>query len=139
MSPVTVLVAVVHGLGGKLVSTISIGSVGYTGSAGLKVPVRVRIGLPSMKRPLTVAVEVWPVSQVALRVPLIVLIRHGFGGKVVIVGRSRVNVPAPGLPGRHRLHVAVPVALADGGRQTGLTRGAHVHGPVIDHCRTRDG
>src|SRR5215472_4456294 len=118
MSPVTVLIAAVHGLGGKLVSTMSTGSVGQIGSVGEKVPVRVRIGLPSMKRPLTVAVEVWPVSQVALRVPLIVLTRHGLGGWVVMAGRARVKVPAPGLPGRHRLHVAVPVALADGGRQS---------------------
>ena len=82
------------------------------------MPVRVRIGLPSMKRPLTFAVEVWPVTQVALRVPLIVLIRHRLGGKVVIVGRARLKVPLSDLPDRHRLHVALPVALADGGRQS---------------------
>lgn len=98
-APLIVLVAVVQGLGGKLLRTILSGWLAKTGSVALKLPARVRIGLSSTKRPLTDAVETRLLSQLTLSVPLIVLTLHGLGGKVVIIGRSRLRLPKTGASG----------------------------------------
>lgn len=70
-----------------------------------------RIGLSFIRRPLTLAVETRVLFQVTASVPLIVLILHGLGGKVVIVGRLRLRPPACGPVEEQALQVALPVVV----------------------------
>jgi hypothetical protein len=85
---------------------------------GSMVPVRVRIGLSSVKCPLTAAVEVVASLQVTERVPLMVFTRQGLGGNNLIWVRLRLNVPPAGSPTRQALQVAVPEELALAGAQS---------------------